>query len=212
MTRCKCDDDRDSEARTNRQRTSVIPTSSPTAVNEQLRVLLRVTSALESAGIAYMVTGSIASAHYSHPRMTRDIDVVVELQPDDAERIVAPFGDEFDCQLETIRVAIERRSVFNLIHTDAIVKVDFVVRKDTPYHREEFGRRRHGTVNGHNVWLVSPEDSILSKLLWAKDSRSELQLRDVRQLISAQADLDWSYLNLWAPQLGVADLLRESRS
>src|SRR5262245_6122446 len=103
--------------------------------------------------------------------------------------------------LETIRAAIARRSVFNLIHTDAIVKVDFVVRKDTPYHREEFGRRRPGTVNGHTVWMVSPEDSILSKLLWAKDTGSELQLRDVRQLVASQPDLDWSYLNRWAAQV-----------
>ena len=91
------------------------------------------------------------------------------------------------------------------------MKVDFVVRKDTPYHREEFGRRRPGTVDGHTVWMVSAEDSILSKLLWAKDSRSELQLRDVRQLIAAQPNLDWAYVSRWAQQLGIADLLRQIR-
>jgi hypothetical protein len=123
------------------------PSSFSTAVNEQLRVLLGVTSALESAGIAYMVTGSIASGHYAHPRMTRDIDIVVDLRRDDADRIVARFAAEFDCHLETIRAAIVGRFVFNLIHTDAIVKVDFVVRKETPYHREEFARRRRGTVD-----------------------------------------------------------------
>jgi len=180
-------------------------------VNDQLNVLLRVTSALESAGIAYMVTGSIAAGHYAVPRMTRDIDLVVELEPDDAERIVALFERDFDCRLESIRGAIARRSIFNLIHTEAIVKVDFVVRKDTPYHREEFGRRRPGTVDGHTVWMVSAEDSILSKLLWATDSRSELQLRDVRQLIAAQPNLDWAYVSRWAQQLGIADLLRQIR-
>jgi hypothetical protein len=180
-------------------------------VNEQLSVLRRVTATLESACIAYMVTGSIAAGHYARPRMTRDIDLVVELEQDDADRVVALFGDEFDCHVDTIRRAIERRSVFNLIHTDAIVKVDFVIRKDTPYHREEFRRRRREDVDGHQLWMVSPEDSILSKLLWSKDSRSELQLRDVRHLIAARPDLDWAYLNLWAGRLSVATILNDMR-
>jgi len=143
--------------------------------------------------------------------MTRDIDLVVELQPEDAERVAELFGGEFDCHVDTIRTAIARRSVFNLIHTDAIVKVDFVVRKDTPYHREEFSRRRHEVVDGQTVWMVSAEDSILSKLLWSKDSRSELQLRDVRHLITARPDLDWAYLNLWAGRLSVAEILNDLR-
>ena len=101
--------------------------------------------------------------------------------------------------------------MFNLIHTEAIVKVDFVVRKDTPYHREEFGRRRRTIIDGQPVWIVSPEDLIVSKLLWAKDSRSELQFRDVRQLIAAQPDVDWNYLNRWAAHVGITDLLTEMR-
>src|SRR5262245_20712434 len=157
-------DHRQGCAQANEEGASVVASSISTAMNDQLRVLLRVTSALESAGIAYMVTGSIAAGHYAHPRMTRDIDLVVDLEPGDAERIVSLFDSEFDCHVDTIRAAIARRSVFNLIHTEAIVKVDFVVRKDTPYHREEFTRRRPGTVNGQTVWMVSPEDSILSKL------------------------------------------------
>jgi len=62
------------------------------------------------------------------------------------------------------------------------------------------------------MWIVPPEDLILSKLVWAKDSRSELQLRDVRQLISAQPALDWPYVDRWAEALQVTDLLRDTRS
>jgi len=158
-----------------------------------------------------MVTGSIAAGHYAQPRMTRDIDLVVALQPDDAERLVALFHDQFESDAGAIRAAIGRRSLFNLIHTDAIVKVDFVVLKDMEYRQEEFARRRQVIVDGHLMWMVSAEDLVLSKLLWAKETRSELQMRDVRQIVSAQPALDWSYLDRWAIQLDVDELLREVR-
>ncbi len=54
-------------------------------------------------------------------------------------------------------------------------------------------------------------DLILSKLCWARDSRSELQLRDVRRLLTSGTELDAEYLNRWAKTLGVADLLHEVR-
>ena len=158
-----------------------------------------------------MVTGSIAAGHYAQPRMTRDIDLVVALQPDDAERLVALFHDQFESDAGAIRAAIGRRSLFNLIHTDAIVKVDFVVLKDTEYRQEEFARRRRVIVDGHPMWMVSAEDLVLSKLLWAKETRSELQMRDIRQIILAQPAMDWSYLDMWATRLDLGALLREVR-
>jgi len=176
---------------------------------DELAVLRMVTTRLETAGIAYMVTGSVAASLYAEPRMTRDIDLVVELHPPDASRLVDMFGDEFICNADRIRDAIANRSLFNLIHTAAVVKVDIIVRKDTAYREEEFRRRRLSTIDGTGMWVVSPEDLILSKLDWARSSRSEVQLRDVRNVIAAQPSLDWAYLNIWADRLGVSALLRE---
>ena len=150
---------------------------------DQLSILKLVTARLDVAGIGHMITGSIAAGHYAQPRMTRDLDLVVELEPADAERLVALFGDQFECDLHTIRAAITRRMFLNLIHTEAIVRVAVVVRKNTPYRFEEFGRRRRVDIDGQAMWIVSAEDLLLSKLLWAKDSCSELQLRNVRQLL-----------------------------
>jgi hypothetical protein len=143
--------------------------------------------------------------------MTRDIDLVVELRPSDAARLVDMFGAEFTCDADRIRDAIAGRSMFNLIHTVAVVKIDIIVRKDTPYREEEFRRRRIARVDGAEMWVVSAEDLILSKLDWARSSRSEVQLRDVKNVTAAQASLDWTYLDAWADRLGVRDLLREVR-
>lgn len=179
---------------------------------DEFTVLTLVTARLESAGMPYMVTGSVAVSLYAEPRMTRDVDLVVQLDPGDTERLVGMFGAEFICDADRIRDAIDRRSMFNLIHVAAVVKIDFIVRKDTAYREEEFRRRRKTEINGVSIWVVSAEDLILSKLDWARGSRSEIQLRDVRNLLVAQPDLDWRYVDKWAGQLGLSELLNEVRN
>jgi hypothetical protein len=179
---------------------------------DELAVLKLVTVRLDAAGIPYMLTGSLASGHYAEPRMTRDIDLVVELEPADAGRLVTLFAAEFDVDENSVRRAIERPSMFNLIHVEAVVKVDFIVRKDEPYRREEFARRRRVTVAGQPMMLASPEDLILSKLMWAKAGGSDLQRRDVRQLVRMVPDLDWAYMDRWATALSVSAALEDLRS
>ena len=178
---------------------------------DELAVLKLVTARFEAAGIAYMVTGSVAVSLYAEPRMTRDVDLVVELQPADATRLAEMFAADFICDTERIREATVRRSMFNLIHTSAVVKVDVIVRKDSAYREEEFRRRRLAEIDGVPMWVVSAEDLILSKLDWARSSRSEVQLQDVRNVIAAQSALDWSYMEAWAVRLGVHDMLAEVR-
>jgi predicted nucleotidyltransferase len=105
--------------------------------------------------------------------------------------------------------AVRNRSMFNLIHNALVVKVDCVVRKDSEYRREEFARRREVDIDGRRINLVAPEDLILSKLEWAKESRSQLQLDDVRNLLRSVQNLNWAYLDRWVDRLGLAALYRE---
>jgi hypothetical protein len=144
--------------------------------------------------------------------MTRDIDVVVALQPQDTDRFIALFTDEFYCDPDAVVAAVRERGLFNAIHLEHVVKVDFVVRKDTPYRRAEFGRRRSVQVDEATILVVAPEDLLLSKLVWAKESGSEVQLRDARNLLDSVGSLDWAYVSRWARDLTVGDLLKEVRS
>jgi hypothetical protein len=95
---------------------------------------------------------------------------------------LAGHPDDFYLEREAARESIERRTAFNIIHAQLVVKVDFVVRKDTEYRRTEFARRRRVSLEGHPFLIVAPEDLIISKLEWAQDTRSEVQLTDVRNL------------------------------
>lgn len=157
-----------------------------------------------------MVTGSVAASNYVPPRGTRDLDVVVELQPEDADRLCDLFEHDFYLDREAVRQALGRRSMFNLIHYELVVKVDFIVRGERDYDAQAFQRRRSIAVGDRKVSVASPEDLILPKLLWARESRSELQLRDVRDLARGAANLDRGYLETWAARLGIGDLYRET--
>jgi hypothetical protein len=59
-------------------------------VDEQLAVLGQVVGALRSLGVSRMVSGSIAASFYVEPRMTRDLDIVVDLTPDTAVGLAGP--------------------------------------------------------------------------------------------------------------------------
>jgi hypothetical protein len=151
----------------------------------------------------------MALNYYAVPRMTRDIDLVVELSVTDVDRLSDLFQKDFYLDPEVVRAAIDRQGTFNLIHTELAVKVDFVVRKDSEYRRLEFTRRREVSFEGHRFSIVAPEDLVISKLDWARDTRSEVQLGDVRNLLQALPDIDRVYVEHWAAQLGLDALYRE---
>ena len=170
-------------------------------MNEEFEVLKTVSGRLEQAGIPYMLTGSVASNFYTIPRMTRDIDIVIEAKREDANRLLALFQKDFYIDRETILEAIEIQGMFNIIHNQHVVKVDFIIRKQSAYRELEFTRRRKISLSDFQISIVSLEDLILSKLAWAKDSLSEMQLGDVRKLLSDAAPLDSHYLQQWVKTL-----------
>jgi hypothetical protein len=176
---------------------------------DQLGIAKLVADRLERAGIAYMVTGSMAVTYYAEPRFTRDVDLVVDLAPDQAESAIALFGDDFYADADALRAAIDRHSMTNVIHQQSAIKVDLIVRKATPYHIEEFARRQQVVLEGQAVWMVTPEDLVLSKLDWLRQGGSDVHRRDIASVLGCRADLDRSYIDKWTPELGVRDLWQE---
>ncbi len=162
---------------------------------------------LDGAGIDYMLTGSLAMSYYARPRMTRDIDLVIALEAPEAGRLSAALGMDYHADAEAIGEALRARRPWNIVHLPSVVKIDLIPRQDAPYRRAEFERRRRVDLAGVPLWIVSVEDLILSKLEWSRQSRSELQRRDVRLLLDAP--LDRTYLDEWAERLGLAGLLEE---
>lgn len=173
----------------------------------ELAALQDLCTRLDSTGIAYMLTGSLAMSFYARPRMTRDVDLVVALASGGVERLTDSLGADYHADAEAIRAALDSARPWNIIHLPTLVKIDLIPRKDTEYRQTEFERRRRVDMAGIALWIVSIEDLILSKLEWSRDSRSGQQRSDVRLLL--EAPLDRTYLDSWAVRLGLEALLRE---
>ena len=173
-------------------------------MQNELDIVRDVSLRLNGAGIAYMLTGSMAMNYYAQPRMTRDIDLVVALAPKDTDTIVGLFTPDYYVSREVVSDSIAQESLFNLIHQESVIKVDCIVRKSSRYRRAEFERRKSIVIEDFSTWIASKEDLIISKLDWAKDSHSELQLGDVRNLISTGCDV--AYIESWALELGLDTL------
>ena len=176
-------------------------------VMNELDIVRDVSRKFEKAGIAYMLTGSMAMNYYAQPRMTRDIDVVIEIASHDVERVAALFRPDYYVSEENIRESLAQESIFNLIHRESVIKVDCIVRKGSEYRQTEFARRRQVSIGDFSAYIVSKEDLIISKLFWAKDSHSELQLADVKNLLATGYDAE--YLHRWTRELGLDSLLKE---
>lgn len=87
-------------------------------IETELDVLRDVSHRLESAGISFMLTGSVAMNYYAQPRMTRDIDLVVALNETQAEAFFRLFEREYYLDRQSVAHAISRRGMFYLIHNE----------------------------------------------------------------------------------------------
>lgn len=158
-----------------------------------------------------MLTGSFAMHFYATPRMTRDIDIVIELNEGAAKSLCSALGAEFYADDQMAVQAVRDNSMFNVIFQNAALKVDFVMRKRTEYGKEAFSRKRHMDILGHKVMVSTAEDLILSKLDWAKESESEMQLRDVANLLKVR-ELDTDYIEVWVKKLELTKIYAKSKT
>jgi len=179
-------------------------------MQNELDIVRDVSLRLEQGSLAYMLTGSMAMNYYAQPRMTRDIDLVVALTPQDIDKVVRLFTPDYYVSRDAVSSSITHESLFNLVHQESVIKVDCIIRKNTPYRRAEFERRQRIIIEDFSTWIVSKEDLIISKLWWAKDSHSEQQLRDVKNL--AGTGCDRAYIERWTRDLELNTLWQECQT
>ncbi|WP_406677231.1 hypothetical protein [Moorella sp. ACPs] len=181
----------------------------------QQELLIKVINTLESTGIEYMLTGSIVSSIQGEPRLTHDIDIMISIPKNAVKDLVAAFPQpDYYLDEQSILNAIEEKGMFNLIDTNEGDKVDFWLLTNEPFDRSRFKRKVISEFFGHKVFISSPEDTILAKLRWAKlAGGSEKQLTDALRVYEVQfGNLDMEYLESWARELGVENLLAEIKS
>ncbi len=184
----------------------------------QQQLLATVVHALEESGSEYMLTGSFASSLQGEPRLTHDIDLVVVIPENSISHLMASFpSPDFVLDKNGVHEAIRMKTMFTLLSVVEGDKVDFWLLTDDPFDVSRFGRKRREYALGMQLFVSSPEDTILAKLRWAKKSGgSEKQFRDSLRVYEVQHDrLDMNYLREWVVKLGLdehwARLLQEAK-
>lgn len=173
---------------------------------QSLRHVIEVLTRLK---IPYVVVGSVAAANWGIARMTRDVDLVIVIEPETMDLLIQALkGDEYYIPEGLARSAAKGGS-FSLLHPKAGGKVDiFVSSPDDTFTKSRLSRRELGTIFDTQAWVASAEDVVLAKLRWRLESRSEVQWRDCIEIAKIQ-ELDTDYMNEWAETLEVKDDLKD---
>jgi hypothetical protein len=172
-------------------------------VAEFLTVFLDVIRKLEQKQIPYMVVGSIASTIYGEPRLTHDMDVVIDILPahiSDLE-LLFPLESYYCPPQEILKSELTQRGQFNLLHHQSGLKIDFMIRKNSAHSIEEFRRKQKvDFIAGQKVYVACPEDIIIKKLVFYREGLSDKHLKDIRGII-AHSKIDQNYLQHWINEL-----------
>lgn len=175
----------------------------------QQELLRRVIEVLDQAKVPYMLTGSYVSSFQGEPRATHDIDFVVAMTPAGSRALLLAFPPpDFYLDPVSIASAVASKTQFNLLDATGGDKVDFWILGNEAFNKSAFSRRYVEVMDGQNVFLPRPEDTILSKLRWAEMcGGSEKQFRDVKGVYEMQySNLDLAYIEHWVAILNVREL------
>jgi hypothetical protein len=185
--------------------------------DDAVTIARRVGSAIEQAGGAYFVGGSVASSLQGEPRSTNDIDIVLELQLRRIDAFVAALGADFEVDIDMLRDALRTGRCCNVFYLPTVTKIDLFGLGSDRFDEVEFARRRAVQVQptGETLVVKSPEDTVLRKLLWYRQGGcvSDRQWRDIVEVLRVSGPaMNGPYLDSWAEKLGVTEMLERAKA
>jgi hypothetical protein len=164
---------------------------------------------LENLGIPYMVVGGFAAIFYGEPRLTIDVDIVVDMEPEHIKPLVAAFPvPDYYVSEEGIRDSLQQGYPFNVIQPATGAKVDLVPLPRDPFTRSAFQRRQRLEFDeaGRSATFITPEDIIVAKLIAHRETGSDKHLRDARGVLVMQwGELDLEVIRRGARTNGVLE-------
>lgn len=181
---------------------------------EYLDFVHLVLDALEEAGVPYLIGGAVAAWAWGEPRATRDLDLVVRIPEGAVEQLSREFQKR-DMQLPPdiiqARMEDDRGDVpLNVVHAATGYKADlYLVRDEDSFRAKAFQRRMQVDLGPElgEVYLHTPEDLILNKLMYYGMSQQTKHLRDITAIVKTLGDdLDVEYLRRWVDEMGLQAL------
>ena len=171
------------------------------------------TAALSQAGIPYMVVGSFASNLYGAGRSTQDIDLVISATPEQIRLFLDLLPEtHYYYDLENALEACRRKDMFNILDMERGWKIDLIFEKPSAYHQQAFQRRTAAEIERVSLFVATAEDTIISKLEWARMGASLRQIEDVVGILKVRKNnLDFFYIDKWVKQLELVEQWEAAR-
>jgi hypothetical protein len=163
---------------------------------------------LNEYGIRYIITGSVASMVYGEPRLTNDVDVVLDITKSDIPRLIKAFPeiDYYLPPIEVIQTELLRgsRGHFNIISQVSMLKADIYLVGADPIQRWGMASARILDIDEQPISFAPPEYVIIRKLEFYREGNSEKHLRDISSMISeSSSDINLDILSQYLAQLGL---------
>ena len=178
-----------------------------------LEAMRTVAAALDAAGAAYMVVGSLSVSAYGVPRGTHDADFVVELGASSVHDVLKALGPGFLLDPQMSFESITCTTRYRLTDLNSGFMIELFLLSEDPHDRARFARRRKATYAGADVYIATPEDVVITKLRWSQRGRRVKDVEDVKNLLRMRGDrMDWEYIHRWADAHATRDLLDELRA
>jgi hypothetical protein len=162
---------------------------------------------LKSANVPYMITGGAAVGFWGHIRTTMDIDILIQIHSEQIDSLLNSIESEAYIDIEKAKKAILDKSMFNIILNETCFKIDLIPLTEDSYEIKKFNNRVKINFQDKEIYVISPEDLIISKLLWSKSAGgSERQIKDCESIYRLNSEnLDLEYLKRWVKMLGIEE-------
>jgi len=169
----------------------------------------KIGAVLQKHDIPYHLTGGVVASHYGETRNTQDVDIVIDFSKcKNRNTLFADLKSVLYVDRQAFDEAIQTNSMFQVLDNESVLRADIYVKSVLSKFPQNVS-----WVNLAGDFLLpicSPEDSVLSKLVWIKLG-SDRSRKDVIAMLRVQQNLDLEYLEKTAEELEVAGLLKELR-
>lgn len=177
------------------------------------KTLISAVEIINELEIPYMISGSLAVNFYGIPRLTHDADLIIELPSGKVESLVVALQRDFYASIDAATEALQNQSMFNAIHQETNLKVDFWILKEDEYDKLRFRRRQIHKVKSKKLSIISPEDLVIVKLTWYQKTDETKHFDDAVGVLAVQGEkFDFDYLTKWANKKSVKDFLEKARN
>jgi len=156
-------------------------------------ILSRIGKGLKKHSLPYMIIGGQAVLLYGEPRLTRDIDITLGINPDRLDEILTVV-QELSLQPlpENIEDFVQQTMVLPTLDETTGIRVDFIF-SCTPYEAGAIERSNRIDILGEEVSFASSEDVIIHKIF----SGRPRDMEDVISIILKNPNIDKKYIRDW---------------